>query len=146
MKWLTRFLLTFGAIILMSPTALAQDEYQLSFANYTVHYNTFPSEFLEPQVSKTVGIKRSASRGVLAIAVKKKVGNSSRSVKADINGTATNLIGQIRKLDMIEVKDGDAVYYLGQFTIAHNEMLRFNVSVFPAGDTIRKQFTFTRQF
>lgn len=146
MKRITRFLFTFGAIILMSPMALAQDEYQLSFANYTVHYNAFPSEFLEPQVSKTVGIKRSASRGVLAIAVKEKLGNTSRSVKADINGTATNLIGQIRKLDMIEVKDGDVVYYLGQFTVAHDEMLRFNIGVLPAGDNVRKQFTFSHQF
>ena len=148
MKTFTRLLLALGAILLLSPGALlAQNEYEVSFANYTVHYNTFPSEFLEPQVSKAVGIKRSASRGVITIAVKQNIsGNSGKSVEAAISGTASNLIGQIRKLNMTEVKDGEVVYYVGDFPVARNETLTFNVSVLPAGDAQRQEIKFTRKF
>jgi len=146
MERITRLLLILGAVFFISPVAMAQDEYQLSFANYTIYYNTFPSIVLEPKVTQALGIRRSAARGILTIAVKQRVGNTSTPVRADINGTATNLIGQIRKLDMIEVKDGDVVYYLGQFTIVRNENLRFKINVLPAGTSVRKQFTFSHQF
>jgi hypothetical protein len=147
MKTITGLVLTLAATLLLgTTTAMAQNENEVSFANYTVHYNAFPSEFLEPKISKAVGLKRSASRGVITLAVKKRDGNTSRSVKADIKGTATNLIGQIRRLDMIEVRDGDVVYYVGDFAIARDERLTFKLSVHPDGDTRREEFTFTHQF
>jgi hypothetical protein len=147
MKTITRILLALGAAFLISPVTLAQNGYQVSFANYTVHYNTFPSEFLEPQVSKAVGIKRSASRGVITIAVKQKTStNTNRSVEAAISGTASNLIGQIRRLKMTKVKDGEAVYYVGAFPVAKNETLTFDVSVQPEGYAQRQEFKFRRKF
>ena len=147
MKTITQLLFALGAFFLINPVTLAQNEYEVSFANYTVHYNTFPSEFLEPHISKAVGIKRSASHGVITIAVKQRVTNGTgKPVSADISGTASNLIGQIRKLKLKEVKDGEAVYYVGDFPVARNETLTFNLSVLPTGDTQRQDFKFIRRF
>jgi hypothetical protein len=146
MKTITGLVLTLTTAFLIGNTALAQNDNEISFANYTVHYNAFPSEFLEPQISKAVGLRRSASRGVITLAVKKRDGSVSKSVKADINGTATNLIGQIRRLRMIEVRDGDVVYYVGNFVMTRDERLTFRLSVRPEGDSRWKEFSFSHQF
>lgn len=147
MKTFHRLSLSLLTLLLTSPLLWAQNSYEVSFMDYTVHYNTFPSKFLEPHVSKAVGIKRSLSHGVITIAVKKRTDNGhAKAVSAEIHGTASNLIGQIRPLHLIEFKDGDALYYVGDFPVARTEKLTFKISVRPDGETKQEEFKFSRQF
>ncbi len=133
--------------MLLCGQALAQNEYEVSFGSYTVNYNTFPSTFLEPAISKAAGIKRSENHGVITIAVRHRSATSGeKAVKAVVSGMATNLIGQIRKLNLTEVREGEAIYYVGDFAVVKNESLTFNISLLPEGETQRHEFKFTRQF
>ena len=136
-----------AGFLLSIPFALAQNEYEVSFGNYTVNYNSFPSTVLDANVAKAVGVKRSDSRGVMTIAIRYKAeGQVAKPVKADITATATNLIGQLRKLDFKEVKEDGVFYYIGDFPVARNETLTFDVSLIPDGETQRHEFKFTRKF
>lgn len=136
-----------AGLLLHIPFALAQNEYEISFGDYMVNYNTFPSTFLEPEIAKAVGVKRADSRGAMTIAIRRKTeGIEVLSVKAAVTATATNLIGQIRKLEFKEVKEGNVLYYIGDFAIARNELLTFTITLVPEGEKQRHEFKFSRQF
>jgi len=136
-----------AGLLLSIPFALAQNEYEVSFGNYTVNYNSFPSTVLDANIAKAIGIKRSDARGVMTIAIRYTAeGQPAKPVKADITATATNLIGQIRKLDFKEVKEDGVFYYIGDYAVARNETLTFDVKLIPDGETQRHEFKFTRKF
>ena len=136
-----------AGLLFYIPFAMAQNEYEIAFGNYIVNYNTFPSTFLDPAVAKAVGVKRSDSRGAMTISVRHKTqGIEVKSASATITATATNLIGQIRKLDFKEVKEGGALYYIGDFPIVRDEALTFTITLIPEGETQLHEFKFSRQF
>lgn len=146
MRLIARISIFVTSLLLCMPL-LAQNEYEVSFADYTVNYNTFPSTFLEPAVAKAAGIKRSENHGVITIAVRHRAETVGRkAVKAAVSGMATNLIGQLRKLNFTEIREGEALYYIGDFVFVSNESLTFNISLTPEGATQPHEFKFTRQF
>lgn len=146
MRLIARISIFVTSLLLCMPL-LAQNEYEVSFADYTVNYNTFPSTFLEPSVAKAAGIKRSENHGVITIAVRYRAETGGgKAVKAAVSGMATNLIGQLRKLSFTEVREGEALYYVGDFVFVSNESLTFNISLTPEGATQPHTFKFTRQF
>ena len=121
------------------------DRNEIQFNDYVIYYNTFPSVVLEPRIASVVGIKRSNSRSVLTIAVKKKrLGASEQSIKANISGKVYTLMGHIREIILQEVNDGDAIYYIGDFTALDRETLTFKLSVRPEGAIYSKDFEFKR--
>jgi len=136
-----------ACLLLYFSAASAQNEYELTFGNYVVNYNTFPSTFLDKSIAKAAGVKRSDFQAVITIAVRQHVaGANDKPVKAVVSGNATNLIGQIRKLKLSEVKDGSAIYYIGDFTFVRGEQMTFNMTVTPEGEKEKQEFKFTRQF
>ena len=60
--------------------------------------------------------------------------------------TATNLNGQMRTIHMREVREGNAIYYLGEFGVANEETIRFNVRVQPQGTMNVLQVEFSQDF
>lgn len=142
------YLVLAGIILLLSQTSLAAnntDSNEIHFGNYIVYYNTFPSVFLQPHIASAVGISRSDSRDVLTIAVKKKLpGLPEEAVKANISGTIITLMGHVRPITMREIKDGDSIYYVGDFTMLERENVTFRLSVHPEGSHQSEQFEFKR--
>lgn len=117
------------------------------FGEYTVHYNAFNTDTLQPAMAKAYGIVRSKNRGMITISVMKKDEASvDKSVRANIAVNASNLTGQFRKFDVREVDEGSSIYYLSEFHVAHEEMLNFTLQILPEGST--KSFTveFRQQF
>ena len=122
-------------------------ETEFQFRDYTVHYNTFPSMSLDPKIAKVVGIKRAPYCSVLTIAVKKHgQAQAISSSKAKISGNAYNLIGQIRAIKLREIKDGNAIYYVGDFTALDQENLKFKIFVRPEGESVSQELEFERNF
>jgi hypothetical protein len=127
-------------ILSLLPSWLAAHENFVDVGEYTIHYNAFTSDVLSPQIARRYGIVRSKSRGILNITVLKKVmGTPSQPVSAWVRATATNLEGQLRMLSMREIRARNAIHYIAQFSVAHEETLQFRVSVQPLGQ--RKSFT-----
>ncbi len=114
---------------------------------YTIHHNAITTDRLTPEVARSYGIQRSRNRGLLNVSVIKDApGTTGTPVTATVAATSRNLQGVIRELPMREVKDGTAVYYLGEFPVEHQETLNFTVQVKPQGEATRYAAELSQEF
>ncbi|MHB1174672.1 MAG: DUF4426 domain-containing protein [Sulfuriferula sp.] len=122
-------------------------EQVIKYGNVEIHYNAMPTDELQPAVAKNYHIERSHNRGMLTIAVlrKNKLG-VSEPVPAELTATVVNLNSQLAEIDMREVKEGGAVYYLGEFRITPPDTLKFSVTAKPSGETRKYKAEFNRPF
>lgn len=138
--------LTLLAALVFAGTALAQQSQD--FGNYVVHYNALNTNLIPPQVAQGYGIRRSSSRALLNITILKKVMDTPGTpVPALVTASATNLTGQMRELEMRELKDSEgAIYYVAEFPVHNMETYRFEVSVAIEGEEEPLMVRFTQQF
>lgn len=94
-----------------------------------VHYSTFNSTFLTPQVARSYKLKRNGYSAIINISVLDNYQPGKPATTATITGTVKNLIGQTRELSFREVKEGEAIYYLAEFSITDEEILNFNLDI-----------------
>jgi hypothetical protein len=78
--------------------------------------------------------------------VRKTEGGLGESVPGSVSASATNLTGQMKNLQLSEVKSGGAVYYIGDVAVAEGETLVFTVDATPMNESSRFSVRFTRQF
>ena len=109
--------------------ALAQNDTSQVFGEYTVHYIAVNSSFISPEIAETYGIVRAPRNAFLNISVIKNTGGTGTPVSAQISGVKANLLGQNTTLDFMEIREGDAIYYIGQLEFSNAENLRFNLQV-----------------
>jgi hypothetical protein len=115
--------------LLLAPTAQAESQ---TFGDYTVHYIAVNSTFISPEIAQQYGIERNRRGAFLNIAVlKNNADGSTTPVTAAVSGGKQNLLQQSGDIDFKEVREGEAIYYLGQFEFSNAELLRFKVSVQP---------------
>jgi len=138
--WL--FLLSCTVVTAVNATPAAE-----SFGDYTIHINAFNSDTLQPNMAKAYNIIRSKNRGLLTISVVKKSNSANgMPIKAKVDAKATNLTGQLKNIQIREINDGAAVYYISEFNVADKEVLDFTINVTPSDDngpytvTLRQQF------
>ena len=99
-----------------------------------IHYNAVTTDFFNPQIAKLYDIKRSKNRALLTVTVlKKHMGIASQPLKAEIEATAVNLNNQITNLDLREITDGGAIYYIAEFPVSHKETFDITMKVVPEG-------------
>jgi len=114
------------------PTASAE-RFQ-DFGDYVVHYNALTTDFLTPQVARAYGIRRSRSRALLTVSVMRRgLAGATMPVAARVRAQAVNLSGQLRRIPMREVREENAIYYLGEFRLSGSETLDFTLEVRPEG-------------
>ncbi len=112
----------------------------------TVHYSAIPTTTLTPAVASQYGITRSAGRALVNVAVRKGKPGLDVAVPSTVMVWVTNLNGQRQALTMREVKEGEAVYYLGETRINDNEALDFEIEVRPNGGKTPIRATFRQEF
>ena len=135
------------ALLLGLYHCIAGAEQARQFGDYTVHYSAFTTDILAPEVAKAYQIQRSKNRALLNISILKKVmGTTGQPVKAAITATATNLSGQLRQLDVRELDEQGAVYYIAETPVNHEETLKYSLTIVPQGETDPLNFTFEEQF
>lgn len=106
------------------------------FGNWRIHYNALNTRLLTPEVASAYGIQRSGSQAMLNITIVEEPESDdamAKPVSATVEASAVNLTGQRRDIELREVRDQDAIYYIGAFRIHDQETLQFNVSVKPEG-------------
>jgi hypothetical protein len=138
------------ALMLLSSLAAAPVVAQQAkqFDQYTVHYNALSTSLLTPQVAQAYGIKRSANRGLLNIAVLADGVPVRALVKADVR----NLAGQRKSVDIREIVESgedsfDGIYSIGEFRAANMETFIFDIAVQPEGSSAPPyRFSFSQQF
>ena len=102
---------------------------------------------LPAEVARGYGITRSKNRAMLTVSVIEE--SSNLPVTARVSVKAQNLTGQLKNITMREIRepgDVEAIYYIGETSVANQETLIFDISVTPQGATTAATVRFQRQF
>jgi len=135
-----------AALCLCSVAAVAHAEISQKFGNYEVHYNALTTDELQPEVARTYKIERSKTRGLVTMSVLKKNSVGALTpVPAKLTVYATNLTQQLSNITMREIKEGTAIYYLGEFRVGPPDTLTFTATVEVAGEP-KHEMTFDQKF
>jgi hypothetical protein len=117
------------------------------FGEYVIHYNAQATEMLPPEVARAYGIQRSANRAMITVSViRKREGTIGDTVAADVTVSASNLTGQLKSVDTREIREAQAIYYIGEVGVANRETLIFDISVKPEGEAAPFTVRFRQQF
>ena len=131
MKRLALFLIT----ACLSVGAMAVDaikaERMEKFGDITVHYNTFNSTFLTPDIAKAAELIRSKNQGVINVSVIK----DGKPLMVQVSGTVKDLTSQSIPLQFKQVIEQGAIYYIAQYPVPQQENRTFEIKV-QAGDKI----------
>ena len=99
---------------------------------YTIHHNALTTDSLPVQVATAYGLERSKRRALINVSVLKDSPNGlGTPVRADIKTVARTLYGQLRPVQLREIVEDKAIYYIADFPVAHREILIFEFEVRP---------------
>ena len=115
------------------PEAAVAAESSAVFGEYTVFFNALSTDEVPADVAQSVGIVRARNRALLNVSVRHNERNEA--VEATVEVAAENLTGQLKNMTMRKVEQGDAIYYLGEVSVANRETLIYTISVTPSGET-----------
>ncbi|MEJ2764006.1 DUF4426 domain-containing protein [Photobacterium sp. MCCC 1A19761] len=129
MKWL------FSLALLLLTALPVQAEQVTKIGDLEVHYSSFPSTFLTPEIANAYRIQRSRYSAVVNITVLDTAQAGKPAVTATVSGEAKNLLGTIRNLSFREIREGDAIYYIAELSHANEESFTFTIDVFQGGNS-----------
>ena len=119
----------------LSFTAMAADaikgDRKEVFGDTTVHYNTFNSTFLTPDIAKAAGLTRSKNQGVINVSVIK----DGKPLVSNVSGTVKDLTSQTVPLKFKQITEQGAIYYIAQYPVDQQEVRTFDIKV-QTGDKI----------
>lgn len=118
------------------------------FGDYVLHFTAIPTNSLTPEIASSYAITRSANRVLLNVSILKKTeGAADVPVAGKVSASAVNLNGQAKNLSVREIREGEAIYYVGDVSISGEETLVFSVEAQPADATgVPLSVRFQRQF
>lgn len=124
----------------------AQAEQAQKFGDVEIHYNAMLSTDLLPDVAKNYKIDRSPTRGIVTVSVlKKNAMGVAQPIPARLTVYMVNLSNQLGDISLREIKEGSAIYYLGEFRVVPPNTLKFTVIVEANGEP-KREVTFSQKF
>ncbi len=143
-------LIFLSLVALLLASSLAPAENSTKADGYTIHHNAFLSNELSPEMASRYNIRRSSNRAIINISIIKDVpGTTGTPVTARVKVMARNLRGQVRTIPVREIKEENAVYYIGEFLVENQESVTITIEAVPSGEnkplhaSLKQQF-FTR--
>jgi len=128
-------LLSFLLVACLSTTALAADaikgERKEVFGDTTVHYSTFISTFLQPDIAKAAQLVRSKNQGVINVSVIK----AGKPQVTQVSGSVKDLSSRTVLLSFKQITEQGAIYYIAQFPVEQQETRTFTINVAIGGKT-----------
>ncbi|MCO4798266.1 MAG: DUF4426 domain-containing protein [Colwelliaceae bacterium] len=116
-------------VLFVMTTFSAHANNMQKMGNMNVHYMAINATFLTPEIAKNYGIERSRYNALINISVLDNTKNNTPAIAVAITGTAKNLVGQSKKIEFFEVKEGDAIYYLAQVNYRNEETINFDLKI-----------------
>jgi hypothetical protein len=101
------------------------------FGDVTVHYNTFNSTFLTPDIANPAELIRSKNQGVINVSVIK----GGKPLIAQVSGTVKDLTSKTVPLTFRQITEAGAIYYIAQYPVDQQETRTFEIKV-QTGDKI----------
>jgi hypothetical protein len=101
-----------------------------------------PTTELTGEAARNLNVERSPNRGLLTVTLVRKGKNGkSDTVGGQIYAGAINLRNNLSNIPIREVRDGNSVYYLGEFLVNAPDTLRFLVNANVLGRNMRSEFS-----
>lgn len=126
------------------PQAQPAEASMISADGYTIHFSALSTDQLPPEVARQYNIVRSKNRAMLNVSVINDAnGNSST---ANVSVKTVNLTGQLKNVNMRKIQEQEAIYYIGEISVANSETLVFDITVLPEGVDSPVEVRFKRQF
>jgi len=117
------------------------------FGDYVVYFNALNTDQLSPDIAREYGIVRSKSRALLNVSIHRKVPNAmSEAVTGAVSASAINLNGQLKTMTLREVREENAIYYIGELAVTDGEVLIYTIDATPSNDPSRFTVRFKKQF
>jgi len=104
-----------------------------------VHYNTFNSTYLQPDIAKSAELIRSKNQGVINVSVLK----AGKPLVAQVSGTVKDLTSKSIPLSFKQITEQGAIYYIAQFPVEQQETRTFTINVQTGGDS--NSFSFNQE-
>lgn len=122
-----------GLLTLILGTNLyAQEGASTTKGQYQVFHSVFNSSFLQPDIAKTYNLIRAKDQAFINVVVTDKNHPNGLGKPVEISGYAVNLMQQQRKLEFVEIREQDTVYYLAPVRFTNEEVMHFNVTIKPS--------------
>jgi len=130
------------------PPAQPSEESFKEFGNYEVHYNAVRADRIAAEIARAHGIERSKNRVMLNVTMLRKEADQAprKPVKGVVSVDAYNLNGQLKSIDIRQVTEGEAIYYIGEVSIGDSEILVFDIKAQPENETSAFAVKFKREF
>ncbi|MFN3236272.1 MAG: DUF4426 domain-containing protein [Pseudomonadales bacterium] len=131
-----RYILSLLVWICLVPSISAAETIQ--WQGFDIHYTTFSSMLIPPEVAASHNIARANNRIVTNISILK----NGEPQTATITGRNSNLLNQLYTMQFTEVVESSAVYYLANQLIDERDTLRFEIQISPSAidDTYTLEF------
>ncbi len=137
MKTLIFFVLLYSAFAFSQEAVPLKTETEID--GYVIRHVLFNSTFVLPEVAKQYKLKRSNYESLLNISVNKKGVHGGLPVK--LQGTAKNLMQQLKTLEFKEISEKDTVYYLAPVRVSGEELMHFDITVQVNGQSLPLKFS-----
>ena len=139
-------IVTFFCLVLLFPFAVSAEN-STTANGYTVHHNVFKADFLTPEIATQYGFQRSKFRGMLNVSVIQNVpGTIGVPVAALVEVEAADLMQKPKNIELKEIREGAAVYYIGDFPVIDRDMVNFKLKVTPEGESSYISSSFSHEF
>lgn len=126
---------------------LPATESHVDFGDYVVYFNAVTTDRLTQDIAGQYGIVRSRDRVLLNVSIHRKTGNgATEAVPGTVSASATNLNGQLRNMTLREIREENAIYYVGELGVTDSEVLIYTVDALPAGSDRTLNLRFRKQF
>ena len=127
--------------------ALRGTETSKDFGDYVVHFSALTTDQLTAEIAQQYGIVRSKNRAMLNVNIlKKEEGTIGTPVAGEVSVFANNLTGQVENITVREIREGEAIYYIGECNITNRETLIFTIDVTPINEASSFSVRYMKQF
>lgn len=136
-----------GLAVTDDVAVLPGTETSKDFGDYVVHFNALRTDQLTPDIAREYEIVRSQNRVLLNVSILQKAdGSTGTPVTGAVSASAINLSGQLKGMALREVRESEAIYYIGELAVSNEETLIFTIDVTPLNEASRFTIRFKKQF
>lgn len=130
-----------------APAQVSEERNYRDFGEYVVHYNAISTDELSPDIARAYRITRSPNRAMLNVSILRKNPDAPGTpVTSKVTARVVNLTGQLKSVELREIREAEAVYYIGELKVANTETLIFDISATPDGTQNPLTVRYQKQF
>ncbi|EED31911.1 hypothetical protein NOR53_3693 [gamma proteobacterium NOR5-3] len=134
------------ALFLLLLCGQAQAQLSERFGDYELHYSVVNTTFIEPAVAAQYGLARGSRRAIINLSLREHLDDGSTVARQmSLEGRSWDLMQSQVNFDFIEVREGPALYYIGEFKFINREWRFFELNFTPEGSDEALSFEFKQQ-